>query len=197
MWTIFKKELKGYFLSPIGYIVVGVLLLVCTIFFYLTTVQYGSIDLGALYFYAVLYGFMIVIPLLTARMFAEERKNGTEQLILTSPISMTGVVLGKFFAALGVIAVTLIVSFMYFGIICYFGEPSIAILLAMMLGFVLLSGAGIAFGMFASSITENQIIAGVITIAFFILSIFLPDMGNGFPDISIMNFLLVKVQEIQ
>ena len=188
MWTIFKKELKGYFLSPIGYIVVGVLLLVCTIFFYLTTVQYGSIDLGALYFYAVLYGFMIVIPLLTARMFAEERKNGTEQLILTSPISMTGVVLGKFFAALGVIAVTLIVSFMYFGIMSYFGSPNIFVVLVAMLGFLLVAGAAISIGMFASSITENQVISGIITIAFLIMSLFIPDLGDEFKMISIMDF---------
>ena len=188
MWTIFKKELKSYFLSPVGYIVVGVLLLVCTIFFYMTTVMYGSIDLGALYFYAVLYGFMIVIPLLTARMFSEERKNGTEQLILTSPVSMVGVVLGKFFAAMGVIAVTLIVSFMYFGIMSYFGSPNIFVLLVAMLGFLLVAGAAISLGMFASSLTENQVIAGIITIAFMLMSIFLPNLGKEFPDISLMNF---------
>ena len=188
MWTIFKKELKSYFLSPVGYIVVGVLLLVCTIFFYMTTVMYGSIDLGALYFYAVLYGFMIVIPLLTARMFSEERKNGTEQLILTSPVSMVGVVLGKFFAAMGVIAVTLIVSFMYFGIMSYFGSPNIFVLLVAMLGFLLAAGAAISLGMFASSLTENQVIAGIITIAFLIMSLFLPDLGDEFKMISIMDF---------
>ena len=88
MWTILKKELKSYFLSPIGYIVVGILLLVCTVFFYLTTVSYGSVDLGALYFYAVLYGFMIVIPLLTMRMFAEERKNGPRAIIYKIPIQL-------------------------------------------------------------------------------------------------------------
>ena len=188
MWTILKKELKSYFLSPIGYIVVGILLLVCTVFFYLTTVSYGSVDLGALYFYAVLYGFMIVIPLLTMRMFAEERKNGTEQLILTSPVSMMGVVLGKFFAALGVMAVTLLVSFMYFGIISYFGNPNIMVLLVGMLGFLLVSGAAISIGMFASSITENQVIAGIITIAFLVMSLFIPDLGDEFQMISIMDF---------
>ena len=188
MWTIFKKELKGYFLSPIGYTVVGVLLLVCTIFFYLTTVSYGSVDLGALYFYAVLYGFMIVIPLLTMRMFAEERKNGTEQLILTSPVSMVGVVLGKFFAALGVLFVTLLMSFMYFGIISYFGNPNIMVLLVAMLGFLLVGGAAISIGMFASSLTENQVIAGIITIAFLIMSLFIPDLGQEFQMISIMDF---------
>lgn len=188
MWAVYKKELKSYFLSPIGYVVIGVLLFVCTVFFYLTTISYGNVDLGGLYFYAALYGFMIVIPILTMRMFAEERKNGTEQLILTSPVSMVGVVFGKFLAAMTVIFVALIISFMYFGIISYFGNPSIKVLLVAMLGFLLVSGAAIAFGMFASSITENQIIAGIITIAFLIMSLFIPDLGQGFPDISIMNF---------
>jgi len=188
MWAIYKKELKSYFLSPIGYVVVGILLFTCTVFFYVTTISVGSTDLGGLYFHAALYGLMIVAPILTMRMFAEERKNGTEQLILTSPVSIVGVVFGKFLAAMSVILITVLISFMYFGIICYFGNPNIFVLLAMMLGFILVSAAAIAFGMFASSLTENQIIAGVITIAFLIISIFLPDLGKGFPDISIMNF---------
>lgn len=188
MWAIYKKELKSYFLSPIGYVVVGILLFTCTVFFYVTTISVGSTDLGGLYFYAALYGLMIVAPILTMRMFAEERKNGTEQLILTSPVSIVGVVFGKFLAAMSVILITVLISFMYFGIICYFGNPNIIVLLAMMLGFILVSAAAISFGMFASSLTENQIIAGVITIAFLIISIFLPELGKGFPDISIMNF---------
>lgn len=188
MWAVFKKELKSYFLSPIGYVVVGILLLVCTVFFYLTTVQYGSVDLGALYFYAVLYGFFIIIPILTMRMFAEERKNGTEQLILTSPVSIVGVVLGKFLAAMSVIAVALVVSFMYFGIVKYFGNPNFVVLLVTMLGFLLVAGAAISIGMFASSITENQVIAGILTIAFLIMSLFIPDLGKEFQMISIMDF---------
>ena len=188
MWAVFKKELKSYFLSPIGYVVVGILLLVCTVFFYLTTVQYGSVDLGALYFYAVLYGFFIIIPILTMRMFAEERKSGTEQLILTSPVSIAGVVLGKFLAAMSVIAVALVVSFMYFGIVKYFGNPNFMVLLVTMLGFLLVAGAAISIGMFASSITENQVIAGILTIAFLIMSLFIPDLGKEFQMISIMDF---------
>lgn len=188
MWAVFKKELKSYFLSPIGYVVVGILLFVCTVFFYLTTISSGSIDLGALYFYTALYGLMIAVPILTMRMFAEERKNGTEQLILTSPVSIVGVVFGKFLAAMSVIVVALIVSFMYFGIISYFGNPNIIVLLVMMLGFLLVSGAAIALGMFASSITENQVIAGIITIAFLIMSLFIPDLGDEFQIVSIMDF---------
>ena len=188
MWAVFKKELKSYFLSPIGYVVIGILLLVCSIFFYLTTIGYGSVYLGSLYFYVALYGLIITVPILTMRMFAEERKTGTEQLILTSQVGITGVVIGKFLAAMAVIIIALLVSFMYFGIICYFGNPNILVLLVTMLGFVLISGAAISVGMFASSITENQVIAGIITIAFLIITLFIPDLDIGLPDLSIMSY---------
>ena len=188
MWAVFKKELKSYFLSPIGYIVIGILLLVCSIFFYLTTIKYGSVDLGSLYFYTALYGLIITVPILTMRTFAEERKTGTEQLVLTSQVGITGVVFGKFLAAMAVIVIALLISFMYFGIMCYFGNPNILVLLATMLGFLLISGAAIAVGMFASSITENQVIAGIITIAFLIVTLFIPDLDIGLPDISIMSY---------
>ena len=188
MWAVFKKELKSYFLSPIGYIVIGALLLIASVFFYLTTVTYSSIDLGGLYFYTALYGLLIAVPLLTMRMFAEERKTGTEQLVLTSQVGITGVVFGKFLAAMAVIVIALLISFMYFGIMCYFGNPNILVLLVTMLGFILISGAAIAVGMFASSITENQVIAGIITIAFLIITLFVPDLDIGLPDISIMSY---------
>ena len=188
MWAVFKKELKSYFLSPIGYVVIGILLLVCSIFFYLTTINYASVDLGSLYFYTALYGLIITVPILTMRMFAEERKTGTEQLILTSQVGITGVVFGKFLAAIAVIVISLLVSFMYFGIMCYFGNPNILVLLVTMLGFILISGAAISVGMFASSITENQVIAGIITIAFLIITLFIPDLDIGLPDISIMSY---------
>ena len=188
MWAVFKKELKSYFLSPIGYVVVGILLLVASVFFYLTTVMYSSIDLGGLYFYTALYGLLIAVPLLTMRMFSEERKTGTEQLILTSPVSITGVVLGKFLAAMAVITIALIISFMYFGILCYFGSPNILVVLVAMLGFLLISGTAVSIGMFASSITESQVIAGVLTMGFLIITLFVPDLDIGLPDIAIMSF---------
>ena len=188
MWAVFKKELKSYFLSPIGYIVIGALLLVASVFFYLTTVTYSSIDLGGLYFYTALYGLLIAVPLLTMRMFAEERKTGTEQLILTSPVGITGVVIGKFLAAMAVIVIALIMSFVYFGIMCYFGNPNILVILVSMLGFILISSAAIAVGMFASSITESQVIAGLITVAFLVMTLFIQDLNSIFENLSLMNF---------
>ena len=188
MWAVFKKELKSYFLSPIGYVVVGILLLVASVFFYLTTVMYSSIDLGGLYFYTALYGLLIAVPLFTLRMFSDDRITGTELLVLTSPVSITGVVLGKFLAAMAVITIALIISFMYFGILCYFGSPNILVVLVAMLGFLLISGTAVSIGMFASSITESQVIAGVLTMGFLIITLFVPDLDIGLPDIAIMSF---------
>ena len=82
MFSIFKKELKSYFLSPIGYVAIGLFLAVFSLFFYLTTIMERGIDLGNLYFNTARYGLLIIVPIITMRMFAEERKNGTEQLLL-------------------------------------------------------------------------------------------------------------------
>lgn len=188
MWAIIKKEFKSYFLSPIGYVVVGILLSVCSIFFYLTIVQSGSVDLSYLYYYAALYGLVIAAPILTMRMFAEERKNGTEQLILTAPVSITKVVFGKLIAALGVIVITLLISFGYYAIVCCFAKTSIIPVLTSMLGFILVATAAISVGMLASSITENQVIAAIITIAFLLMSLFMENINKIFANISIMNF---------
>ena len=188
MWAIVKKEFKSYFFSPIGYVVIGILLTVFSAFFYLTTIQSGSVDLGALYYYVALYGLIIATPALTSRMFAEERKSGTEQLILTSPTSITEVVFGKLIAALGVILVALLVSFIYVIIISFFGTPSIGSVLVAMFGFLLISAASISVGMFASSITENQIISIIITIAFLLLTIFLQDISSFFSYFSLINY---------
>lgn len=187
MWTVFKKELKTYFLSPIGYVAVGLFLAIYSVFFFLTTIQYGAVDLGNLYYATARYGLLLITPILTMRMFAEERKNGTEQLLLTSPRSMTSIVLGKFGAAVAVVLITLVISLMYFVIVSFFGKANIVIVLVTMLGFLLLAMAAISFGMLASSVTENQIIAGIITMAFLIMPWFLPDINSSFSSIDLMN----------
>ncbi len=188
MWAIIKKELKTYFLSPIGYVVIGILLLVFSLFFWLTTIQSGSVDLSSLYYYVALYGLIIAVPMLTMRMFSEERKNGTEQLLLTSPISITKVVLGKLIASLGVIIITLLISFGYFGLVSLFGKASIMSVLTAMLGFILVSIAALSVGMFASSITENQVISAIVTVAFLVLTLFIENISSSLSSLSIMSF---------
>lgn len=187
MFAVFKKELKSYFLSPIGYIAIGLFLLVFSVFFYITTIEVFALDLGSLYYATAMYGLLFVVPLITMRMFAEERKNATEQLLLTSPRSITGIVLGKFLAAVALIAITLVVSLIYFVILTFFGNPNIVTTLVAMVGFLLVAMAAISFGMFTSSLTENQIVSAIITVVFLILPWFLPNISTIFSEISLID----------
>ena len=172
MKAVLKKELKAYFLSPVGYVVIGIFLLFFSISFQYDIIGYLSVDLGYLYSFTGAWGLVIIIPILTMRSFSEERKSGTEQLLFTSPTSMFKVVMGKFLAAIMVIAITLIISLVYFVILSFFGKPNIVTTLVQILGFLLMSMAAISVGLFASSLTENQVVSGIITVAFLLLNVF-------------------------
>ncbi len=187
MGAVIKKELKNYFLSPIGYVVIGIFLLAFSSFFYLTTVSQSSMDLTYLFYNTALYGLMFITPLLTMWTFAGERKSGTEQLLLTSPVSMLGVVIAKFLSALILIAIPVVCTLMYFGILSYFEMPNIPIYLTSMLGFLLLSMTYISFGILASSLTESPIIAGIITFAFVFGSTWIPYMVSSLSNLSLMD----------
>ena len=201
MLGIIKKEVKSYFLSPIGYVFIGLFLAMCSVFFYLDVVYYGSLQFENM-FYSASTILTFIVPILTMRMFAEERKVGTEQLLFTSPISITKIVLGKFIAALIVIIITEICTLFYLGILYFFGTPHLQTVFVTLLGFFMLSMAYISFGMFASSITENQIIAGVLTIGFFIITWFLPYFSDILTPLSLINMFnkfpsgLIAIEEI-
>lgn len=186
MLAVLKKEIKTYFLSVIGYVFIGLLLAMCSVFFYITAILQGVTNFEYLFYYAAQV-LTFITPVLTMRMFSEERKNGTEQLLLTSPRNVTGIVLGKFIAAVVVIIIGEILTLTYFGILCYFKMPYIGTSILALLGFLLLSMAYISFGMFISSLTENQIIAGVVTIGAFIISWFLPNIHTKFAEFSIID----------
>ncbi len=186
MWAVMKKEFKSYFFSPVGYVFIGLFLIMFSIFFYLDVFTYQSTNFEYI-FYSGATILTFIVPILTMRTIAEERKTGTEQLLLTSPISITKMVLGKFLAATAIVVITELCTFMYFGILCFFGTPHITTALVTLLGFLLLAISYISFGILASSITENQIIAGVITIGFFILTWFLPSINEIFTNFSLIN----------
>ena len=186
MWAIIKKEFKSYFFSPVGYVFIGLFLIMFSIFFYTDVFYYQSTNFEYI-FYSGATILTFIIPILTMRTLAEERKSGTEQLLLTSPVSITKIVLGKFISATLIVIITELCTFLYFGILSYFGTPHITTALVTLLGFLLLAMSYISFGLLASSITENQIIAGVITIAFFIFSWFLPNFSDVFADFSLIN----------
>ena len=186
MFAVIKKEFKSYFYSPVGSVFIGLFLIMFSIFFYVDVFKYQSTNFEYI-FYSGSTILTFIVPILTMRTIAEERKTGTEQLLLTSPLSITKVVLGKFIAATLIVVITEICTFLYFGILCYFGTPHITTALVTLLGFLLLAMSYISFGILASSITENQIIAGVITIGFFILTWFLPQFSSVFTNFSLIN----------
>ena len=186
MSAIIKKELKSYFCSPVGYVFIGLFLLMFSIFFYTDVINYGVTNFEYI-FYSGATVLTFITPILTMRLFAEERKSGTEQLLMTSPLSLTSIVVAKFISASLIIVITELCTGMYFAILCYFGMPDIAKSLVTLVGFLLLANAYISFGMLASSLTENQIIAGIITIGFFVATWFLPNFSDIFKNLSLMN----------
>ena len=186
MWAIIKKEFKSYFLSPVGYVFIGLFLIMFSIFFYTDVFDYQSVNFEYI-FYSGATILTFITPILTMRTLAEERKSGTEQLLLTSPISITKIVLGKFISATLIVVITELCTFMYFGILSFFGTPHLTTALVTLLGFLLLAMSYISFGLLASSITENQIVAGVITIGFFILTWVLPNFSDIYTNLSLIN----------
>lgn len=190
MWAVIKKELKYYFCTPIGYVFIGVFLMAFSVSFYFTVIGYGNVNYEYIFYSTpTIFVLAFLIPLLTMRSFSEERKNGTEQLLLTSPLSITRIVLGKFIAALIVAIITEICTLMYFAILSHYGMPQIPTALVTLLGFLLFVTTYISFGMLASSITENQIIAAIISIAFFIITWVVPDFNSNLEGISFINML--------
>ena len=153
-------------------------------------------------FYSLATVLTFIVPILTLRMFAEERKSGTEQLLFTSPKSIFQIVMGKFLAAVAVIVIAELATIIYYIILIFLGTPHIQTAIVTLLGFLLLSMAYISFGMLASSITENQIIAGVITIGFFIITWFLPNFSTSLGTLSLINMFdkfpsgLIALEEI-
>ncbi|GAE87377.1 ABC transporter permease subunit [Acetivibrio straminisolvens] len=176
MLSIYKKELKTYFYSPLAYVLSGIFVLVFGIYFLSQTmpkVGHGiaQIVFGGHLFFASFW-LVMLIPILTMRVFAEERKNGTEVLLMTSPVSVPQIVIGKFLAAFTVFLTMTALTAIFPIIISINGELIISNALSSYLGFILLGASFVAFGLFTSSITESQIIAavlGTVTLFFILL----------------------------
>ncbi len=201
MFAIFKKELRSYFLNAIGYVYVGVFLAVSALICCLTTLGEQTYDTST-YFYFLIFSFIILIPLLTMRLFSEEKKLRTEQLLMTAPVSIPAMVMGKFLAAftlfLGSVAVSCI---NFFPLVAYSAAegvndaydaavgPVAAMILASLLGIVCIGAAFIALGMFVSSLTENQLAAAIITVAI-ILGMLLLNFVNSYIESYPIRFML-------
>ncbi len=180
MMAILKRELKSYFLTPMGYIYMGFFLLVAGVFFTFGNLitrssQYTGFLGGILFIY------LFAVPLLTMRLFSEEKRQRTDQLLLTSPISIPEVVLGKFLAAFTVYLITLAITVMYAIVVGVYGDLSFWETLGAYIGFIFLGASYISVGVFVSAGTENQLTSALVSF-FSLLMIWLIDpISNSLP----------------
>jgi ABC-2 type transport system permease protein len=160
--AIAKRELKAYFISPIGYACIAILLALYGYYFYQVMMLRSSYYIQSVYSTMFIWG-MMVIPIITMRSFSEEMRNRTDQALLTAPVGVTSIVLGKFLAALAVFAIALLGSLIPVVVIGLHSSPSWAHIFGNILG-TLLYGAGmIAVGIYISSLTQSQIVAAIST----------------------------------
>lgn len=162
MVSIYIKELKQYFKSMIGYIFLGIFLLICG--FYFTTGNLLSQNGDIKIFFSSIFSILIFLtPILTMRLFSEERKMKTQQLLFTMPISIQSIVIGKFLATLTVFGIGMTITILYPLILVYYGSYDIMVTLGNYVGIMLLISSFIAIGIYISTLTENQIVAAVIS----------------------------------
>jgi gliding motility-associated transport system permease protein len=184
--AIAQRELKSYFASPIAYVVIGLFVALYG-YFYIVMLDYFmrmSLQMGQFggapqsanvnemlirpLMQNVLILFLFMLPGITMRTFAEEKRSGTIELLLTSPLTDMQIVLGKYLGAMGLFAVMLAVTLGHMGLLFLYGTPEWKPIATAYLGLFLFGGCFISIGMFVSSLTKNQIIAGIATFAVFL-----------------------------
>ncbi len=176
MIAVFKRELRNYFLTPIGYVFMGVFLLVGGIFFTINNMMSGVSDLEGMFSMLNIL-FMVIVPLLTMRLLSEERRTKTDQLLLTAPVTIWAVVLGKFLAASMVLVISLLGTLSYVAVIAIYSVPYWGLILSNYIGFLLMGAGYIAVGVLMSALTESQLTAAVLTFGVNLLLWLLESIG--------------------
>ncbi|HTG88875.1 MAG TPA: ABC transporter permease [Vicinamibacterales bacterium] len=183
--TIAQKELKSYFASPIAYIVIGFFALVFGWFYYVAVSYFlqaslqmgmpgaGQVNINTMAIRPLLQNVAVValfmLPLITMRTYAEEKRSGTIELLLTSPLTDTQIVLGKFFGAVALYALMLLVTWIHVSILFIYGNPEWKPIVTGYLGLLLMGSSFLSIGLLISSLTKNQIVAGMVTFAVLLL----------------------------
>ena len=162
MAAIFKRETKSYYTGMVGYVTAAVSLFFLGLYFTNRNLMYASSDFASVLYTTTLI-MLFLLPAISMRSFAEERRNKTDQLLLTSPVSIPGIVLGKFLAEVVVFALPLTVAVIMPLILTAFGTVSLVSAFSALFAYLLLGAACLAVGTWISALTENQIIAYLAT----------------------------------
>lgn len=205
------KELRAYFHSPIAYLVLAIYSILCGFFFYSITATFviesfrmemggggmPPINLNEMIVRQLFQGILTIImalfllPLVTMRLYAEEKRTGTIELLLTSPLTDMEIILGKFLGAMGLFLVMVLLTFLDIGLLFLYGNPDPKPLIANALGYILFGAALLALGMWVSTFTRNQIIAAVVSAALFLI-LYVLDWVSAFSSSSagkVMSYL--------
>jgi len=167
MLAVFKRDFKAYFTSAIGYVYLGAYIFVLNLVFFLQNVLGGSASVSAVFSFMLLV-MMFVTPILTMRVFSEDLKQKTDQLLLTAPLKLSRIVLGKYLSSLAVFGCLLGMTLLWPYIISIFGVNNTAEVAGNYLGMLCIGSSYIAMGVFISSLTENQVIAAVGSLGLFV-----------------------------
>ena len=183
MFAIFKRELKAYFTSPLGYVFLAIFYAFSGLFFYIFSLSVGSTDISSV-FLMMFIVLMVFVPLLTMRLLSEDKKQKTDQLILTAPVSLLSIVMGKFLAAYAIFAIGVAVMPVYGFVMSTFATVSWLPIWGNTVGLLLLGGIFVSIGLFISSLTENQMIAALggffINLMIMLMNTLKSALPNGF-----------------
>ena len=180
MGAVFRRELRSFFTNPIGYIVLAVMFCVSGYFFFYYNLSINSADLTNV-FVKLFSIVLLALPFLTMRLFSEEKRQKSDQALLTAPVSLTAIVMGKFLATLLLYVIGLSITLVYAVVIAFGGAvPDWTMLIGNFLGLTLVGGMIIAVGVFVSSLTESQVIAAIGTLAVSLLLMCVDLVGSLF-----------------
>ena len=183
MFAIFKRELKAYFTSPLGYVFLAIFYAFSGLFFYIFSLSVGSTDISSV-FLMMFMVLMVFVPLLTMRLLSEDKKQKTDQLLMTAPVSLLSIVMGKFLAAYAIFAIGVAVMPVYGFVMSTFATVSWLPIWGNTVGLLLLGGIFVSIGLFISSLTENQMIAAIggffINLMILLMNTLKSALPNGF-----------------
>lgn len=192
MLAIYKKELKSYLTSMQGYVFMAFIMLVLGIYFTAYNLNYASPDFGTT-LNSVTFVFLIITPILTMRILAEEKRNKTDQLLFTSPVPIWKIVFGKYLGMVTIYLIPVVITLFYLLILAKYGTVSYPMTLTAIVGFFFLGCANIAVGLFLSSITESQVIAAVLTFVVLFCSFVMNGIESFFSQTAMASMLAFAV----
>lgn len=192
MLAIYKKEVKSYLTSMIGYVFMFFILVMTGIYFTAYNLQ-GAYPVFGITLSSVTFIFLIAVPILTMRVLAEEKKQKTDQLLLTAPVSVEQIIIGKFLALSTIYLIPMIIISFYPLIMSSFGNVSLPMAYTAIFGFLLLGVSNIAVGMFLSSVTESQIIAAVLSFLILFACYMAESIGGFFESDSLTALITFAV----